>query len=277
MRAEFAEFRGHCATLARHRQISVGVALDLTSLASWPDGVQDRAGFKELVSAAYQLWRETWKIDVRFLMSQRQNGPAQDFDRLVDKLRTSQQHADTGTPDAESAQWARTVCGGHDPELPDDWLACGTALMTAFNAAISALCQIVAQHQSPGFRTAWQAKVDVSEEAVVVRVAADLGIQLNAGLQGYHVSQVKRRWAGYRMKRGEVSADVLAAFAEQSLISRVETLPCSYLEVLGELGVVGTREAVRALHLAHAVAEITQAVGESYMKQLKEVWALLRN
>ncbi len=277
MHAEVEEFRGRCATLARHRQISIGTPLDLSLLESWPDGVQDRAGFKELVSATYQLWRETWKLDVRFLMSRQLQVATRDFDRLINQLRTSQQHADTGTLDEEAAQWARDVCGGRNPATSDDWRACGTALMDALNTAIGALCQTVVQNQSSDFRAAWQAKVSVSEEAVVLRVAADLGLQLNNSQVGSAVSQVKRRWAGYRLKPGEVADDVLASYAEQSLISRTESLPCSYLDVLGALEVLGRREAVHALRLAHAVAEITHAVGESYMKRLKEVWALLHS
>lgn len=275
MHAEVAEFRSRCATLARHRLISVGRPLDLSCLADWPDGVPDSAGFKELVSTSYKVWWETWKLDIRFLLGYRPQGAARDFDGLINELRHSQQHSDTDELNAKAAKWASDLCGGRDPATPDDWLTCGTALMVAFDAAIDVLCQTVLQHQSPHFRAAWQAKVDVSEEAVVVRVAADLGMHLNEKQQGYHVRQVRTRWAGYPLRKGEQTDNVLTAFAEQSLISRTQTLPCSYLDVLGELKVLGRREAVHALHLAHAVAEITQLVGEPYIKQLKEVWALL--
>ncbi|MFG2845146.1 hypothetical protein ACGF12_18535 [Kitasatospora sp. NPDC048296] len=243
---------GRCTTLARHRQISIGMVLDLSPLAAWPDGAQDEPGFKELVSTAYKLWWETWKLDVRFLISFRPQGGARDFDHLINLLRTSHQHAGTGKQDEQAKQWARNVCGGRDPATSDDWMACGTALMETFNTAIDVLCQTITQHQNRGFRTAWQNKVAVSEEAVVVRVAADLGMRLNEGLQGYHVSQVKRRWASYRLRRDETADDTLAAFAEQSLISRAEALPCSYLDVLSELKVLGTPKAVPALRLAHA-------------------------
>jgi hypothetical protein len=275
MHAEIAEFRDRCATLAQHRQISVGTALDLSRLTTWPADVQDQASFTTLVSAAYQLWRENWKLDVRFLMDRRPQGTARDFDRLINQLRTSQQHADSSGADAAAGQWARTVCGDREPETSEDWLACGIALMVALNDAIGVLCRTVTQHQSQDFRAAWQAKVGVSEEAVVLRVAADLGLRLHKSQVGSHVSRVKGRWAGYRLKPGEVADNILASYAEQSLISRYESLPCSYLDVLGELGVLGTREAVHALHLAHAVAEITHASGEPYMKRLKDVWVLL--
>ncbi|MFJ8432068.1 hypothetical protein ACIQ9P_12315 [Kitasatospora sp. NPDC094019] len=252
------------------------MALDLSLLGAWPDNVQDEAGFKELVSMAYKLWWETWKLDVRFLISYRPQGGARDFNDLINLLRTSYQHVGADKQDKQAKRWVKTVCGGRDPATSDDWMACGSALMKTFNTAIDILCQIITQNRNNEFRVAWQTKVAVSEEAVVVRVAADLGMQLNDGLRGIHVSQVKRRWAGYRLRKGEVADDILAAFAEESLISRTGKLPRSYYDVLSELKVLGTPEAVPTLRLAHAVAELTRAVGESYMKRLNEVWALLR-
>lgn len=56
----------------------------------------------------------------------------------------------------------------------------------------------------------------------------------------------------------------------------METLPCGHLEVFTELEVLGTGDAVAALHLAHAVAEITGVSGEAYLKRLKDVWLSLR-
>ncbi|MGZ3100501.1 hypothetical protein [Streptomyces sp. H72] len=253
------------------------MTLDLSFLASWPDSVQDEASFKDLVSTAYKLWWETWKLDVRFLMGYRIQGGARDFDLLINQLRTSYQHADVGKQDKQAERWAKVACGGRNPATSGDWMACGTVLMKTFNIAIGVLCETITQNRSNAFRTAWQTKVAVSEEAVVVRVAADLGMRLNDGSRGFHVSQVKRRWAGYKLRKGEAADDVLAGFAEESLISRTGRLPCSYFDVLSELKVLGTPRAVPALRLAHAVAELTRVVGESYMKRLHEVWALLRN
>jgi len=96
----------------------------------------------------------------------------------------------------------------------------------------------------------------------------------------------RRRWDGRRYhtreyltagRPGENAADVLASFAEEALVSRMEPLPCNYQDVLAELGVLGSPEAVSALHLAHAVAEITSASGDAYLKRLKEAWTLLRS
>ncbi|WP_409058889.1 hypothetical protein [Streptomyces sp. SYP-A7185] len=253
------------------------MTLDLSFLASWPDSVQDEAGFKELVSTAYKLWWETWKLDVRFLIGYRAQSGARDFDQLINQLRTSHQHTGVDKQDEQAERWAKAVCGGRDPATSADWMACGIALMKAFNSAIDVLCQTITQNRNNKFRTTWQTKVAVSEEAVVVRVAADLGVRLNDGLRVVHVSQVKRRWAGYTLRKGEVANDVLAAFAEESLISRTGRLPCSYFDVLSELKLLGKPKAVPALRLAHAVAELTRMVGEPYMKRLNEVWALLRD
>lgn len=57
----------------------------------------------------------------------------------------------------------------------------------------------------------------------------------------------------------------------------MDPLPRSYEDVLAELGVLGSPEAISALHLAHAVAEITNATGDAYLKRLKEAWALLHS
>ncbi|MFE2867252.1 hypothetical protein [Embleya sp. NPDC059259] len=254
------------------------MVLDLSFLDTWPDNVQDEAGFKELVSTAYKLWWETWKLDVRFLMGYGQPaGGARYFNDLINSLRTSYQHAGADEQDKQAELWVKSACGGRGPATSDDWMACSTALMKTFNTAIDLLCRTITKNRNKAFRSAWQTKVDVSEEAAVVRVAADLKMTLNDGLRRMHVSQVERRWAGYRPRRGETTADVLAAFAEQSLISRTGNLPCSYSDVLSELKVLGTPKAVPALRLAHAVAELTGAVGETYMKRLKEVWVLLRD
>jgi hypothetical protein len=275
MRSENVEFKRLCITLAQHRQISVGEPLDISFLASWPSGVQSSADFARLVSAAYQMWRENWKLDIGFLLGHRRDGAARDFDDLINQLRTSQQHADNSAAKTRFALWTRDACGGRDPVTADDWLACGTALMTVLNAGVGVLCQTAAG-QGPSFRSAWQEKVGESPEAAVLRVAADLGLQLSQQQHQYHARQVAGRWRNYHLRSGEVATDVLASFAEQTLVSRVESLPCGYQEVLAELEVLGSRDAVYTLHLAHAVAEITGASGEAYIKRLKEVWTLLR-
>lgn len=274
MHGEITEFGRLCSALARHRAISVGEPLDTSFLASWPADVQSGADFAGLVSAAYQMWRENWKLDIGFLLGHRRDGAARDFDDLINQLRTSQQHTDNNSAEARSAVWTRNACGGHDPVTADDWLACGTALMTALNAGVGVLCQ-TAERQGPSFRSAWQAKVGDSPEAAISRVAADLGLQLSQQQHQYHARQVAGRWRNYRLRSGDVATDVLASFAEQTLVSRVESLPCGHEEVLAELEMLGSRGAVYALHLAHAVAEITGASGDAYIKRLKEIWVLV--
>jgi hypothetical protein len=275
MHDEITEFGELCSTLARHRRISVGEPLDTSFLASWPTDVHSSADFAGLVSAAYQMWRENWNLDIGFLLGRRRNSAARDFDRLIYQLRTSQQHADNGEALARFTLWTREACAGRDPATADDWLSCGTALMNALNAGARELCQTAARGDQ-SFRSAWQAKVSETPEAAVTRVADDLGLWLSQGQRQYHARQVAGRWKNYRLRSGEDAMDVLTSFAEESLISRVEPLPCSYQDVLAELGMLGSRDAVSALHLAHAVAEIAGASGDAYLKRLKEAWAFLR-
>lgn len=275
MHVEVTEFKGLCATLAQHRRGAVGEPLDTSFLTSWPASVQTSADFAGLVSAAYQMWRENWKLDIGFLLGHRRDGAARDFDRLIYQLRTSQQHTDNSEATARFTLWTRAACAGSDPATADDWLSCGTALMTELNAGVRVLCQTAARGDR-SFRSAWRAKVSETPEAAVTRVAADLGLQLNQWQRQNHARQVAGRWKNYRLRPGEDATDVLASFAEEALISRVDPLPCSYQDVLAELGMLGSPDAVSALHLAHAVAEITTASGDAYLKRLKETWAFLR-
>jgi hypothetical protein len=156
----------------------------------------------------------------------------------------------------------------------DNGLSCGTALMTELIAGVRVLCQTAARGDR-SFRSAWRAKVSETPEAAVTRVAADLGLQLSQWQHQRHALQVTNRWKNYRLRSGQVATDVLASFAEEALISRVDPLPCSYQDVLAELGMLGSSDAVTALHLAHAVAEITGTSGDAYLKRLKETWAFL--
>ena len=79
MHDEVTEFKKLCAALAQHRRVSVGEPLDTSFLASWPVIVQTSADFAGLVSAAYQTWRENWKLDIGFLLGYRRDGAARAY------------------------------------------------------------------------------------------------------------------------------------------------------------------------------------------------------
>jgi hypothetical protein len=276
MHDEVAEFRKLCTTLALRRKTTIGLEFDMSFLAEWPTRVQNHADFTAVVSAAYLLWRERWKLDIGFLVGYRSDGAARDFDDLIYQLRTALLHADNKRANARFERWTQQACGSRDPVTADDWLSCGTALMTALNGGMLLLCQTAARGREPSFRAAWQAKMSETPETAVTKVVDDLGMRLSQWQRDGHVRQVAGRWNKYRLRTGEIAVDVLASFAEQALVSRMEALPCDYLDVLTELDVVGTGNALPALHLAHAVAEITGVSGEAYLKRLKDVWLSLR-
>lgn len=276
MHDEIAEFRRLCTMLAEHRRISVGAPLDTSILDSWPAETAGRADLAASVSTAYQLWREDWKPDISFLRSYATGGAARDFDDLIYQLRTALQHRDNGGAVARFAAWTRAACGGQDPLTGDDWLACGVALMAALNEALAQLCRTAARGREAAFRSAWQSKVSESPEAAVLRVADDLGLQLSMGQRGYHTRQVARDYDRHRLRPGDVAASVLDSYAERTLVSRMSPLPLGYMDILAELGMPGSSDAIAALHLAHAVAELTSTTGDVYLKRLTEVWALLR-
>ena len=277
MQGEVTEFRQLCVTLAQHRRISVGDALDTSFLSSWPADVSTEAEFGELVSRAYQLWRESWRVDVSFLLVETRNGDAAHvFDKLIYDLRTAIHHSDNDAAERRYTDWAADACGGRHPVSGQDWHSVGTALMLAFNAAMAVLCSCAARARDAAFRAAWAAKVSESPEEILLRVANDLGMRLGPGQRDYHVREVTRRWSGFTLRPGQMAADVLEDFAEQSLLSRVGRIPCRYQDVLDELLVLGTPRAVGALHLAHAVFEVTGARGDEYFKLLRATWTMLR-
>lgn len=278
MDGEVQEFERLCQVLSEERRICTGNPLDLTHIDSWPRPMRTEAEFVALVTAAYKLWRETWKLDVGFLFSQRRtDGAARDFDALIYQLRTAQQHADNSEATTRWQRWTRDAAGGQAPTTDIEWRACGRALMAALNTAIDCLHKIAADGRChASFRHAWQAKVAESVEAVVTRVAADLGMELNPGQRGHHVRDVERRWGRYRLRHNETATDALASFAERSLVSGMEPLPCDYQRILEELHVLGSGDAVAVLHLAHAIAEISNTTGETYVKLVESTWAALR-
>ncbi len=278
MHDEVQEFQRSCRTLSEGRRICTGESMDISVIESWPSQVRSEAEFGALVSAAYKLWRENWKLDLGFLFGlRRADGPARDFDNLIYQLRTAQQHADNSEAIARWDDWTTDACGGHIPVAEDDWAACGRALMVGINTAIGCLCRLVADgRRQESFRQAWQTKVGESVAGVVTRVAADLGMYLRPAQRNHHLREVERRWSRYRLRGGETAADVLASFAERSLVSGMDALPCSYQWILDELRVLGTADAVAVLHLAHAVAEISGTTGATYLKLVESTWAALR-
>nr|BFE32915.1 hypothetical protein GCM10010200_051660 [Actinomadura rugatobispora] len=277
MQSEVTDFRNRCVVLSAHRSICVGLPFDNSFLESWPTNVHSDADFARLVSVAYRLWRESWKLDIGFLIGNRRSGAAYEFDQLVYNLRTAAQHTDNRGAEDRSQRWLRDACAGRDPETRDDWHQCGTLLMKSLNAAVEVLNQkaaIVRRDQTR--RANWQAKVGESPEAAITKVAADLGLRLSMHQRKEQSRRITNQWKNYVLRPGEAAADALADLAERSLVSRMDPLPCDYLDVLDELRVLGSRDAVPALHLAHAVAEITGASGEDFLKQLGATWASLR-
>lgn len=278
MDGEVQEFERLCRVLSEDRRICTGDPLDLSHIEAWPRLLGSETEFIALVTAGYKLWREQWKLDVGFLFSlRRADGAARDFDHLIYQLRTAQQHADNNEASARWQAWTSDACGCQTPTTEDDWGACGRALMAALNAAIGCLCKIAADgRRHVSFRQAWQAKIAESVDAVVRRVADDLGMYLSPGQQAHHVREVERRWSKYQLRRNEAAVDALASFAERSLVSGMDRLPCDYQRILDELRVLGTGDAVAALHLAHAVAEISNTTGETFLKLVESTWAALR-
>jgi len=277
MKNEVADFHTRCLVLSVHRSVCVGEQLDTSFLESWPANVRSSADFTALTSAAYRMWREIWKLDIGFLLGSRRDGAAYEFDQLIYALRTAAQHTDNPASVERSQQWLRIACGGKNPQTADDWHQCGTFLMKAINAGMEVLNQTAAiARRDPASMANWQAKVAESPEAAITRVAADLGLRLNPRQRGDHGRRIASQWKYYVLRPDEAAVDALADLAERALVSRMDPLPCDYLDILDELRVLGSGDAVPALHLAHAVAEITGATGEDFLKRVGATWALLR-
>ncbi|XIE81002.1 hypothetical protein AB6O49_30225 [Streptomyces sp. SBR177] len=278
MHNELERFKRSCLTLSQHRRLCTGEELHIPAPDAWPAHVRSEGDLERLVSAAYKLWREKWKLDIGFLLGDRRTGGAAwDFDNLIYHLRTARQHTDNAQATARWAAWTRDSAGGHEPAGEDDWAACGQALMASLNNAIEALYKLAAAgRSSEPFRRGWHAKVSESVQAVVARVAADLGLHLHPKRRDHYVREVERLWSRHRLRPGELAVDVLASFAERVLVSEVKTLPCDYQLILEELDVLATADAVAALRLAHSVAEVSGAHGEAFLKLVGSTWVTLR-
>jgi hypothetical protein len=278
MRNELERFKRSCLILSQHRRLCTGEELHIPASDAWPAHVRSEGDLDHLVSAAYKLWREKWKLDIGFLLSDRRTARAAwDFDDLIYNLRTARQHTDNAGASARWGAWTRDSSGGHAPVSQDDWAACGKALMASLNNAIEALYKLAAAGRSKeAFRRGWQAKVSESVAAIVARVAADLDLHLHPKRRDYYVREVERLWNRYQLRAGEVAADVLASFAERTLVSEVGTLPCDYQLILDELNVLATPDAVAVLRLAHSVAEVSGTRGEAFLKLVSSTWVALR-
>jgi hypothetical protein len=277
MQNDIDDFKNRCLVLSVHRSTCVGEALNLDFLESWPADVRSGADFTLLVSAAYQMWREGWKLDIGFLLGGLRDTAAHDCDQLIYALRTWAQHTDNRSAEEISQRWLRLACEGRDPAGADDWHRCGAQLMKALNAGMEMLNQTAANVRCDPARVAdWQAKVGESPEAAITKVAADLGLRLNPRQRQEHARRIASQWKYYTLRPGEVAGNALAILAERVLVARIEALPCDYLDVLDELRVLGSGDAIPALHLAHAVAEITGTAGEEFLKRLTTTWVSLR-
>jgi hypothetical protein len=264
--------------LSEYRRTCTGESLDISAVEALPTAVLTGEEFDSVVSGGYMLWRETWKIDVGFLAGPRRaGGPAWDFDELINDLRTAVQHSDNSVAKTRRMKWLNDICEGQSPSTGSDWTSCGSALLREFATAVRYLSKrAAARRTDPHFRRDWQGRISASVESIVGRVAGDLGMYLTSSSLGYHVRNVERRLSSYRPRRGEATADVLASFAERSLISGVETLPCKYEEVLDALEVLASPGAIPALHLAHAVAEISRTTGDAFLDLVEATWDDLR-
>jgi len=276
--AELDEFEKHCRALSQHKMTCTGEPLSSPPRSEWPGLVTTRGDFHTLVSSVYKLWRESWKLDVGFLRTATGDSRvARDFDQMIYQLRTAMQHTDNPDAMAYMTEWTNDLCGGHNPTSKEDWSACGRALIAALSEAVVSLTAIaVANRSQESFRHAWWAKYSESIQAVVTRVAADLNLNLTVTAKQHHERQVEKRWSRHRLRAGETASQVMASFAEASLVAEVRRLPGDYTEILDELRVLGTNDAVAALRLAHSVAEISGTTGETYVKLVTSVWTTLR-
>lgn len=279
MRDEFQVLERSYDQLSAQKRICTGTPFPPLELPKWPQEISSEALFRDLVSRCYILWRESWKQDIWFLLGLgRSNDAAKSFDQLIYALRTSHQHTGNERASRAANEWFETACGGSHPAAADDWQSCGHALIRTMVEAITDLSSSAAwarKHQR--LRQAWREKGVESIESTVASVAADLGLRLQDGTLAHHVRQVERRWSRYRLRAGEEPDQALAALAEADLVSRLSPLRCSYLDVLDELNVLGSRDAVPALLLAHGVAGVSGLSGEALVRAVATIWAAFRS
>lgn len=120
MDSELREFDRIRTVLSQYRRMCTGEPIPFPEAPPWPRHSRSEAEFDAVVSAAYKLWRESWKLDVGFLLGQRggSHEAARAFERLVNSLRTAAQHHDNPAATEARAVWTAAACGARSPPPP---------------------------------------------------------------------------------------------------------------------------------------------------------------
>ncbi|MFC0541910.1 hypothetical protein [Kutzneria chonburiensis] len=272
---EFAQFEAEHGRLSQHKRNCTGEPLPSLLRQELPAEVDNRSTFKDLVSHVYVLWQEEWGRDVGFLVGVpgQDTKRAQRFGRELKRARTVLVHSPSELDSSAQADWYHQACGTRLPSTPENWATSAKQLIVELTEAIAELADAaMAVQQVEDKRQAWQERLAESVRSAVVRVAADLGIWLSESQINYHKRQLDGRWRNHRVPQGKTPRSELDALVECSLMARSPRLPCGHLDVLRELNVIGSPEAFAGIQLAHAVAMISQASGDPFLKLVVATW-----
>ncbi|WP_372665837.1 hypothetical protein [Amycolatopsis kentuckyensis] len=262
--------------LSQYKLLSTSEPLEPFPQDFLPESIDNLATFKALVSQVYMQWHEKWGVDVGFLLgTAHQVAPlARTFWATLKDIRTAHQHSTNKPAVRALSEWQYEACGARSPTKPNEWALCAEKLIAQLVDALSDLADvamIVQQRESD--RRAWRQRSAESVRSAVVRVAADLGLQLSAGSIDYYKRQVEGRWRTYRIPRGKTIRSELDSLVERSLMAQSPRLPCGHLEILQELGVIGSSAAFAGIQLAHAVAAVSRTRGDAFLKLVVATWA----
>lgn len=276
---EIEQLQATIDDLSLNKRICTGQPFDTLDTTNLPRVVDSEEGFRALVSEFYKLWHEKWRIDVGFLLTSGKSaaGQAKHFGWVLKQIRTAHQHSTDRGAVRALMDWQYQTCGKYVLSAPEEWAKCASELIVQLRGAVSDLTTIadgLRHHESD--RLAWQTRVNESVGSAVIRVATDLGLRLTPRNIDYHKRQVEGRWQMHKVPAGTDARLALDSLVERQLLSLADELPCSYLDILQELNVVGSRRALAAIQLAHAVAAISRTRGEAFLKLVATTWSTLQ-
>lgn len=269
MTLELARVQRLSEVVSEKRQTLTGHRLMPPNTASWPPEASSSALFSELVTAMYIWFHEAWGDEVGYLIEVARrlavsSPEVRKFDGLIIDLRTSQQHSPNRESVRRSKSWYREVVGSETPATEGQWDRCGTELVVSCKSALSELVAIVnAVAADASAATEWSVRIAAATAhdpmAQLSVVVADLGVHVSPGQRGHLERAIGHDWGRRRSALTSIDdlEEQLANTVERVVVGwAMNSLPCPYEDVLEASDARPGREAIGALELAHAVADL---------------------
>lgn len=259
--------------------------LPLPPLTFPPDlDCRTSGGFDSLVTRLYRWTKEECRQDFDFLIGNVAHPDAallRTFRRDLNALRQQAQHSD---PDlrAQAVGWFRRVVEVDVPTQSDQWSACAVELHTQAENALRVLIAMARQAQSdPLVAAQWRRVVESMQldiQAAVAGALQLLGRHPPSATVGFLERQADNEWS-FRSRNLSPTDDrdsALRAVAAKVVVGwATEPLPMSPNQLSAALGLSPGGDVLRALLIAHAVAEAAEE-DEDLMPKVESTFEHMR-